>query len=90
MTSDVPHNCRVVAPRQIGFEIVVDGETRHGVITVEAVARLFASNPLRDDEELLRVVAASSYIAKQTANRVRLGLGGDERRPVFLSTVNFA
>jgi hypothetical protein len=79
-----------VAPRQIGFEFVVDGATRHGVITVEAVASLFAAGIPENEDAFLRAVATSPYIAKEAANRVRLGLGGDARRPVFLSTVNFA
>jgi hypothetical protein len=90
VTTEVPQNCRVIAPRQIGFEITVDGQTRHGVITVEAVVRLFDSDVLDNDEKLLRAVATSSYIAGQVANRVRLGLGGDPRKPIILSTVNFA
>ena len=85
-----PSNCRLVGPRQIGFEFLADGELRFGIITVEAVQHLYSTRHLDSEEKILVAVSASVYIVEQAAHRVRLGLGGDARRPIFLSTINFA
>jgi hypothetical protein len=85
-----PSNCRMIGSLQIGFEFLADGELRFGVITVEAVQHLYSTRHLDCEEKILGAVSGSVYIVEQAAHRVRLGLGGDARHPIFLSTVNFA